>query len=241
MPIAANEPIACLHAETILSSLALNRKSVISIALGLIVGTPLAIASRPIWDRPATPYRMLDREIFDRSRAFSLTILPATNGVEIVEFMDYECPPCRAISPQALLAIQNFGRGTGYRIAPYPLSIHPSAKPLAIAALAAQKLGFGRAFHDWCLVGNLPSMAKVEAFALSHGVAQENWRTATNTPEIVQMVDQAASLGPALGLPGTPSFCVVTQKHNALVFTGFDQALSYAIEHRRPPLFPWDP
>ncbi len=64
-----------------------------------------------------------------------------------VEFMDFECPPCRMAWPR-LRAFLQANPAAKYRPVNFPLSMHRGAFPAAVAYEAAKTTGAGEAFFD---------------------------------------------------------------------------------------------
>jgi hypothetical protein len=82
----------------------------------------LAMVAQPIYEGPGAP--------------------------QIIEFSDYECPFCRASAASVDSVVR-----LGFRVAivHYPLVIHSHARPAAIAAICAGKVGRFREAHRFLL------------------------------------------------------------------------------------------
>ena len=77
------------------------------------------------------------------------SIGPADAPVVIVEFIDFRCPFCRrAWSEELSKIMEAHGDDVRLVLKQLPLEIHPEARGVAIAALAADRQGKIQAFHD---------------------------------------------------------------------------------------------
>lgn len=73
----------------------------------------------------------------------------------LVEFADYQCPPCRAVNKQLPpLLFQNSDR-IQFVFRNFPLSFHRYAQPAAIAAEAAREQGKFQPVHDALMTSDL--------------------------------------------------------------------------------------
>ncbi len=139
----------------------------------------LADAAMPLYDTPGTP--------------------------EVIEFLDYECPFCRAASPSVDSAV---AAGLRVAIIHLPIPTHQVAMPAAIATVCASKVGRGHDAHHlfistsaWradTVLSGLPDIAvfaTIPAFAscMEHGDAE-------------RQVEKHLALATQLGIRQTPVF-----------------------------------
>jgi len=52
----------------------------------------------------------------------------------VLEFFDYECPPCRLITPQVHAVVLNHRSDVSLALRNFPLNMHPHARQLALVA-----------------------------------------------------------------------------------------------------------
>lgn len=124
---------------------------------------------------------------------------------EVVEFSDYECPFCRSASPAVDSAV-----ASGVRVAliHLPLRIHPNARPAAIAAICAQRIGRFRDAHRffmttsawrtdtaWSTMTGFSDLARVPGFT----------RCLTD-PAAQSQLEKQIALAESLRVSGTPKF-----------------------------------
>src|SRR5437867_7495308 len=102
----------------------------------------------------------------------------STAPVTLLEYGDYECPPCATYNPIINSVLQRFDRKVRLEFRHYPLRIHPNAGKAALAAEAAGEQGHYWEMHDllfesqpqWSRAGN-PEM-EFAAMAGSIGLDQ---------------------------------------------------------------------
>src|SRR5436309_2518913 len=65
----------------------------------------------------------------------------ANAPIELIEFADFQCPYCRAVSPTVTKILDAYGDRIRFVYRNFPLDIHPDAKPAAEAAQCANEQG----------------------------------------------------------------------------------------------------
>jgi len=147
--------------------------------LGLAV--VLAISARFIFVRKRTAglresvIKMRTRADADRLRA---AILPTQGAVTLVEFMDFECPPCRGAWPRVKQILKSHPK-TRYIAVNYPLSIHPCAFDAAVAYEEAKSHGRGQDAFDDLLSGR----TELDQSALNTYLIHINIKAVVGKPE----------------------------------------------------------
>ena len=141
---------------------------------------------------------------------------PADAPVTVVEFGDFECPACGALHP----ILQHLKEANPevkfvYRHFPLP-SIHPRARPAALAAEAAAAQGQFFAYHDE-LFENQPSLSDGDFISYAEAIGLD---VAAFEAALADNVGQAAvqrdtSDAAALGLTSTPTLFI-----NGVRYTG---------------------
>lgn len=134
----------------------------------------------------------------------------------LVEFGDYDCPPCHAANRQVQDILKQYGGRLKFVFRNLPLtSIHPRAMSAALAAEAARTQGKFWPVHDTLYSTELSEASIARALA-SQGVdmarAQQAER-ATAKEVIADDLKQAKTLG----LDSTPSFLLCRPDGKVLV------------------------
>lgn len=136
-------------------------------------------------------------------------VKPPNYDVTIVEYMDYQCPYCRAThAPLEQLLAKDHKVRVVFR--DWPIFGDASVKA-ALAAIASKYQGKYLAFHDALMETPLPlNDAKIEAAAKKAGVdwsqlQKDKIRHSEEIEELFQRNDKQAQL---MGLEGTPGFII---------------------------------
>ena len=137
------------------------------------------------------------------------TVKPPSYDVTIVEYMDYQCPYCRAtLGPLKQLLAKDKRVRIIYRDWPV---FGPASQAAALAAIASKYQDKYFAMHEALMETPLPLNAeKIKAAAKKSGV---NWELlqkdmtahSQEIEDLVQRNDQQAQM---MGLEGTPGFII---------------------------------
>ena len=130
--------------------------------------------------------------------------------VTVVEFFDYQCPHCKAMTPiMDGIVLANKNVRVIYKEMPI---FGPESEFASRAALAANKQGKYLAFHRALMKteGRL-SNQQVLDIAKSVGLDSNKMQAVMNSAEISKELKDTAQLAQQLGLPGTPAFVVMTE------------------------------
>lgn len=68
--------------------------------------------------------------------------------INVVEFMDFECPHCRRLHPKLKAVLKDYGDRVHFVRRNYPLSFHPHARTAALAHLCAREQQQGEALAE---------------------------------------------------------------------------------------------
>lgn len=137
--------------------------------------------------------------------------------VTIVEFSDFECPFCANFYKDTLPQIQSEYIDKGlvkldYRH--YPLSFHPQAKPLGIAAECANEQGMFWQMHDKIFDENVAgalTSANADTYkewAGEIGLDTASFNSCYDAGRGGDTVDADFTLGSEVGVSGTPTFYI---------------------------------
>lgn len=122
----------------------------------------------------------------------------------LVEFGDYECPPCRKMSPEIDAIVERSKGSLDFRFRNYPLKdIHPLAYRLATVAEVARAHGVYAQAH--ALLYKEPKVAALRTGLHRLGIYESRF-TEEELSRAHQIVDRDLADATRLSLPGTPSF-----------------------------------
>ncbi len=120
----------------------------------------------------------------------------------LVEFADYQCPPCRSISP-AIRQILHQYPNVKFDFRNYPLTqIHPMAMAMAISAESARVHGQFWQVHDLLMEAN-PDNLNSTTLVRSHLTIKEK-------KEVIDRIRADMKLGDQIGIRGTPTLILCT-------------------------------
>jgi protein-disulfide isomerase len=142
------------------------------------------------------------------------------NGYTLVEFMDYECPPCRTNS-QKVQDIANL-YNLQLVIRHLPLLMHRNAASAAAAAEAAREQGKFWKMHEALLKGGVLDAGEIKALAQKIGLNEKRFLSAWkgSAKKRASLDERVAE---AIGLQGTPSFLLCTPKGEVWLLSNFEQ------------------
>ncbi len=127
--------------------------------------------------------------------------------VTLIEFYDYQCPPCKASYPELE---QVRATTADVRIVYGELPIYGSHSIMAArAAIAAQRQGLFSAFHAALMTTTARlDMDAIYATAAEVGLDVEKLRDDMRNPLVLQYLEEIRLLAEELGVTGTPAFIV---------------------------------
>jgi protein-disulfide isomerase len=182
------------------------KRVVIAAALA-VVATPTISATAP--DKFSENASIEEQRRYFTEDDLAPMVKPPNYNVTIVEYMDYQCPYCRAThAPLKQLLAEDHKVRVIFR--DWPIFGDASVRA-ALAAIASKYQGKYLAFHDALMEAPLPlNDAKIEAAAKKAGV---NWdqlqkdkiRHSEEIEDLFQRNDKQAQL---MGLEGTPGFII---------------------------------
>ncbi len=137
-----------------------------------------------------------------------------SGAVTVVEFSDFQCPACAAVSPELQQLVDDGSITLVYRY--FPLPQHQNALLAARAAAAAQIQDKFWPIHDslfatqgsWENLSNDQALAYFTNLATSAGMDVSTWRSDIDSSAVRQAVQADADEASSLQLPGTPSLFV---------------------------------
>jgi protein-disulfide isomerase len=138
---------------------------------------------------------------------------PKDAKVLIVEFSDFQCPYCSEAAKTVEQIRKRYGKTVRFVFRQFPLSIHKTAALAAEASLAAHAQGKFWAFQDLLFANQqAQSRADLDKYAKQAGLDLAKFGKALDDNAYKAAVDQDLALGAELGVEGTPTIVVGTQR-----------------------------
>lgn len=124
----------------------------------------------------------------------------------LVEYGDYQCPPCARIYPEVVDTLSRYKGRMKLEFRHYPLQMHPYALVAAVAAENARQQGKFWQMHDalYKLQGEI-DVNKIADTAKALGV-RTTWPKGSPTTTAEKSVQRDRSDGDKAGVEGTPTF-----------------------------------
>lgn len=167
-------------------------------------------------------------------------IQPKGYDVTIIEYMDYQCPYCRA-SHAPLKQLLARDKKVRVIFRDWPV-FGPASERAARVAIASQWQGKHTAFHDVLMTTSPPlSEPKIKAAAIK---AKVNWSRleddmTAHSIDIEALLMRNADQAEELGLEGTPGFIIGNvQSFGGMSLAQFQAAVSKARRGRGSPIVP---
>ncbi len=151
------------------------------------------------------------------------TLGKADSSVILIEYGDFQCPSCAAVSPQVNTLLDEYGDRIVFVYRNFPLaSIHPNARAAAAAAEAAGLQGKYWEYHDALYTNqdswkNISSSERIETFsnmASQIGVDPATFTTDFASSTVNQKISFDQALGKAKNVSATPTFFLNGKKLN---------------------------
>ena len=145
----------------------------------------------------------------------------------LVEFADYQCPPCRAIGTRLPSFLARFPGKVRLTFRNLPLAIHPQARSAAIAAEAAREQGRFWQMHDALYrQQNSLSAGVIQMEANRQGLDAQRFQQAlTRTAPLAVAKDEYAA--ECLRIESTPTFFLCCPDKRIVKLGKLAQAESY--------------
>jgi protein-disulfide isomerase len=137
--------------------------------------------------------------------------------VTLVEYSDFECPYCARALPGIKALTDKYPQKVRLVFKHFPLGFHETARPLAIASMAAQEQGRFWEFHDvvFSNTGKLQATdAAIEGYAKAAGldVARFKRDMKEKAEAYERRVQQEIAQGSSVDVRGTPTLYINGKK-----------------------------
>ena len=143
----------------------------------------------------------------------------------IVEFIDYECPPCRAADNSLPALLRLYPGKIRLVVRNYPLRMHRHAMSAAIAAEAAREQGKFKEVHNSLISAENLDKQKIQHIAVENGLDLLKFKTACEGSAKTR-VEADMRMASLLGIHSTPSFIACTPENKFYVLASLDQMKS---------------
>ena len=133
-----------------------------------------------------------------------------TSTVTVTEFLDLECPACRAFYPTMKQIRDEYADRVRFAYRLFPLTeLHPHARAAAIADTCAERQGKFLEYADAALL-NQQALERPDLirYADALGLNDAQFQTCLDDPTAAAQVDTGRKAGDALGINGTPTIFI---------------------------------
>jgi protein-disulfide isomerase len=182
-------------------------KALLAVAAVIAAAAPvLAVHASP---KPSENASIEEQRRWFTEDAVAPTIKPPGYDVTIVEYMDYQCPYCRA-SHGPLKQLLARDKKVRVIFRDWPV-FGPASEAAALAAIASKYQGKYVAMHDALMETPLPlDHDKIKAAAAKAGVdwARLQKDMAAHSEEIEDLFQRNSEQADSMGLEGTPGFII---------------------------------
>jgi len=165
--------------------------------------TPAAAA--PAAGGPSQPVKKVDLSLADAP-----FLGKAGAKVTVALFSDFQCPFCSRAEPVVKQILQAYPDDVKFYFKQFPLiSIHPNARPAALASMAARKQNKFWEMHD-LLFANQRALdgPSIHRYAESLGLDMAAFDKDSADPATARLLEQEIMEGQKAGVQGTPTFFV---------------------------------
>lgn len=140
--------------------------------------------------------------------AMSPTLGADRPKVDVLAFVDYECPFCRSNAGKLTAAAERHGKTMRVRIVNLPLDVHSNSVDLAKAGVAAHKQGKWAPFYKAILADEKADKEAAIAWAAKAGLDAKKFAADLDSKETSDTIAADVALAAVLGVTGTPSFII---------------------------------
>jgi protein-disulfide isomerase len=124
----------------------------------------------------------------------------------VVEFFDYECPPCRLMAPRVYEAVNKSDGKACLALQNFPLVIHPHAFDLALVSCALDPPQFTEFYNLALKVHGLEAAEFLKRWKLRLDRSKPGWARRAS-----QKLESERAIGRRLSVNGTPTLFLVDQ------------------------------
>lgn len=156
--------------------------------------------------------------------------------VVLVEYSDFQCPACAAFQPYLAEVMAQYGDRIQLQYKHFPLPIHASAIPAAVAAEAAGQQGKFFEYHDLLFANQtewstaVAPQALFLTYAEELGLDMDTFRRHMRSSLLRDHVRASVEEGRGLGITGTPTFFLNGQRMQVSTYEDFMTQIAAAVD-----------
>jgi len=162
---------------------------------------------------------------------------PSGGKVTVVEYLDMECPSCRAAYPGVEKLRAEYGDRVTFIVKHFPLPMHRNAELAAAAVEAASVQGkkdemFKLLFETQQTWGGQQTsqQAAFVGYAGQLGLDVAHFEASLTDPAVLELIAKQSEEGSKAGVRGTPTFFINgTQFRSAPTYDGLKDAIDSAL------------
>ena len=187
-----------------------NRTEFIVLIAAIVASALIAGVSTRISNIKATPPHRLTSTKVNISRDFivdqykDLEATPNDSYI-LIEFMDYECNPCRSSDAYLKKIISRKGNILKTRVCNFPLPFHKNATNAALSVESARDQGQFNKMHDAVITSENLDMINLKKIAEKLGLNMDKYNKSIATSAI-DSLEKDKKIAEKLGIDETPSF-----------------------------------
>ena len=136
-------------------------------------------------------------------------ITTSREGYVLIEFMDYQCPPCRASQGRLNEVLGKYGAKLQFVAKHYPLEMHQNAFNAAVAAEAARDQDKFHQMHKALLAGNSLNPEEIQTISRQIGLDKNRFKLSIQG-NALRRVKADMKIAEDLHLDSTPSWLLCT-------------------------------
>lgn len=187
----------------------------VSIAAVLAIALSLSACASP-GGATSTPARTVDAQAALGSSPSYLEEPSKTATVTVVEFFDFQCPPCGRLAPVIEELADDYRGQVDFATRNFPLPMHGNAMAAALAGeAAAQQNAFGEVYSaifeqqaEWSELSEHEAAKTFRDIAESLDLDLAAWDAAVADPATKRAVQEDVDAGTSLGVQGTPTLFI---------------------------------
>ena len=164
----------------------------------------------------------------------AISVGPENAKVTVVEFLDFQCPFCKAVHPTLMQLLKEYqGQSVRFVFRHFPLiSIHPLALPASNASLCANEQQKFLPYYDLLYTRQDEiSSASLVTFAQELGMNLQQFNACMAEKRYESSIRTDVKDGLALGIEGTPTWFINdTRLVGALPYETFKEAIEKALQ-----------
>jgi protein-disulfide isomerase len=146
---------------------------------------------------------------------------------KVVEFMDYECPPCKAMDITAQQIVNQSRGQLSWKISGLPLPMHNSAPELNIIAMVGKERAVFQKIHTFLLENQTkPYFWKEEKSSVLLNISRDALKNRIDD-QADRIAHGALAKGDLIGIEGTPAVFLISPDSKVWIVRDPKEILSF--------------